>query len=97
MHKNKVSFLGKLHNSKINTILNKILADLLFGALKWHVSSVSVPQKPLYIANSNILSCIVLRIEKEGKPKLALPIIFYLLFFVLSKQILDKLLLIHKK
>lgn len=52
---------------------------------------------PLYIADLNILSCIVLRIEKEGKPKLALPIIFYLLFFVLLKQILDKLLSFHKK
>lgn len=97
MHKNKVVFLGKLHNSRINTILNKILAELLFGALKWHVSSVSVPQAPRYIVDPNILTCIVLRIEKEGKPKLALPIIFYLLFFVLSKQILDKLLSFHRK
>ena len=94
MHKNKVSFLGKLHNSKINTILNKILADLLFGALKWRVSLVSAPQA-LYIADVNILGCIVLRIEKEGKPKLALPIIF--LLFVLLRHIFDKPVVFHHK
>lgn len=97
MHKNKTSFLGKLHKMNFNTLLNKILAELLFGALKWRVSLVSAPQAPRYIGNLNILNCIVLRIEKEGKPKLALPIIFYLLFFGLLKQILDKLLSIHRK
>lgn len=97
MHKNKAMFLGKLHKVNFNTLLNKILAELLFGALKWRVSLVSAPQVPRYIADTNILSCIVLRIEKEGKPKLALPIIFYLLFFGLLKQILDKLLSIHRK
>ena len=42
---------------------------------------------PLYIADTNILNCIVLKIEKEGKPKLALPIIFYLLFFISSNAL----------
>ena len=76
MHKNTVKFLGKLHKMNLNTLLNKILAESIFGALKWHVSLVSAPQAPRYIGNLNILYCIVLRIEKEGKPKLALPIYF---------------------
>ena len=39
----------------------------------------------LYIADSNILLCIVLRIEKEGKPKLALPIYFLSFIFCIIK------------
>ena len=89
MHKNKTSFLGKLHKRKINTILNKILADLLFGALKWRVSLVSAPQAPIYC------ECQYFRLysieNRKGRRLPALPIIF---IHLLKNLKLEKVLLI---
>ena len=75
---------------------NKILADLLFGALKWHASSVSVPQALIYCRHQYIIMYSIE--DRKGRRLPALPIIvFYLLSFALLGRILEKPVLFRHK
>ena len=95
MHKNKTSFLGKLHNSKINTISNKILyiVNIMrrIGASLWYSRHCRKYWHCQYIIMYSIE-------DRKGRRLPALPIIvFYLLSFALLGRILEKPVLFRQK